>query len=138
MFAPYWTGPTPNSTRISGRIITDYGSFHVPTPQIMNLLNRRHTAALKPGMDNDNRLDAEHDIINHYLRACFQSAMTGIQLDPAKLRSALSDALKAAGTNIKVEADTVVPVEKLAAAFEAATPRIVAALMKQAGQKLAS
>ena len=137
MFAPYWTGPTPASTRISGRIITDYGSFHVPTPQIMNLLHRRHTAALKPGMDNDNMLDAEHDIINAYLRSCFQSAQTGVALDAAKMRAALTDALKELGKSIVVNAETFVSPEDLAKAFESATPRIVASMLKQAGEKLA-
>jgi len=137
MFDVYWTGPNASNTQVSGRLITAYGSYWIPSIQVYNLLLRRKNAALKPGA-SDNMLDAEHDIINNYLRACFQSATTGIQLDPAKLRAALPDALKAAGTSIKVEASTEVPVDKLAAAFEAATPRIVAALMKQAGQRLAS
>lgn len=137
MFDVYWTGPNPSKTQVSGRLITAYGSYWIPSMQIYTILLRRKNAALNPGA-SDNMLDAEHDILNNYLRACFQSALTGIQLDPAKLRSALTDALKAAGTNIKVDANTEVPVDKLAAAFEAATPRIVAALMKQAGQKLAS
>lgn len=137
MFDVYWTGPAVNNTGVSGRIITAYGSFWIPSMQIYTLLLRRKNAALKPGA-SDNMLDAEHDILNGFLRACFQSAQTGVQLDPAKLRSALTDALKAAGTNITVDAKTDIPVEKLAAAFDAATPRIIAAMMKQAGQKLAS
>lgn len=137
MFAPYWTGPQVNNTHVSGRIVTGYGSFWVPTPQIMNLLNRRHSAALKPGDTNDQMLDAEHDIINGFLQTCFKSSLTGVALDAAKLRSALTDALKAAGTNIVVEADTDVPVDKLAAAFEIASPRIAAAMVKQAGQAMA-
>lgn len=133
MFALYWTGPQVNNTRVSGRMITSYGSFWVPSMQIMGLLNRRHDAALKPGDGADNMLDAEHDIINGYLQMCFKSVLTGVTLDPAKLRSALTDALKAAGTNIVVDADTEVPVEDLAKAFEVAAPRIAAAMVKQAG-----
>lgn len=137
MFDLYWTGPTTAKTDVSGRIITPYGSFWVPNMQVYTLLLRRKNAALKQGV-SDNMLDAEHDILNNFLRTCFQSALTGVQLDPVKLRAALTDALRAAGTNIKVDATTEVPVDKLAAAFETATPRIVAALMKQSGQKLAS
>lgn len=138
MFALYWTGPAVNNTKVSGRMVTGYGSFHVPNMQIMGLLNRRHDAALKPGDSADNMLDAEHDIINGYLRSCFVSAQTGVQLDPVKLRAALTEALKAAGTNITVDVDTEIPVEQLAKAFDAATPRIVAAMLKQAGERLAS
>ena len=136
MFALYWTGPQVNNTRVSGRMVTPYGSFWVPSMQIMGLLNRRHDAALKPGDNHDNMLDAEHDIINGFLQTCFKSVLTGVTLDPAKLRSALTDALKAAGTNITVDANTDVPVEDLAKAFEAAAPRIAAAMVKQAGQAM--
>lgn len=139
MFAPYWTGPTPNSTRISGRVITDYGSFHVPTPQIMNLLNRRHTAALKPGMDNDNMLDAEHDILNSYLRSCFVSAQTGVQLDADRFLKAINEGFAKLGKSITVTADSVdIAPEDLLAALELAVPRIAAAMVKQAGEKLSS
>lgn len=137
LFALYWTGPQVNNTRVSGRMVTGYGSFWVPSMQIMGLLNRRHDAALKPGDSSDNMLDAEHDIINGFLQTCFKSVLTGVTLDPAKLRAALTDALKAAGTNITVDADTDVPVEALAKAFEVASPRIAAAMVKQAGQAMA-
>lgn len=67
----------------------------------------------------------------------FQSSLVGVQLDNAKLNSALTDALKAAGTSITVNATSQVPTDALAKAFEQATPRIVAAMLKQAGQQLA-
>ena len=129
MYATYWTGPTVSNTHISGRIVTDYGSFGVPNPQIMGLLQRRHDAALKPGTP-DEMLDAEHTIINNYLRACFMSTQTNVQLDPAKLSSALTDALKKAGTEFVVDVDTEVPVDKLAAAFDQALPRVYAKMLR--------
>jgi len=94
MFDLYWTGPTTAKTDVSGRIITPYGSFWVPNMQVYTLLLRRKNAALKQGV-SDNMLDAEHDILDNFLRTCFQSALTGVQLDPAKLRAALTDALRA-------------------------------------------
>ena len=137
MYATYWTGPTPNNTRVSGRMITDYGTFWVPTMQLMNLLTRRHDAALKAGDLNDQMLDAEHDIMNAFLRTCWRSAQTGVDLDPAKLRSALTDALKALGKDITVNMDTEINPEDLAKAFDQAAPRIASAMVKQAGTAMA-
>lgn len=137
MFDVYWTGPHTGKTNVSGRLVTNYGSFWVYSPQIMNLLERRKNAALKPGT-SDNMLDAEHEIINSFLRACFQSVLSGVQFDQVKLNTALNDAFKAMGKNIVVDGTTDIDPDLLAAAFEQATPRIVAAMLKQAGQQLAS
>lgn len=137
MFAPYWTGPTTKNTKVSGRIITSYGSFHVPTPQIMNLLIRRHAAALKPGADGEQMLDAEHEILNNFLRACFVSAQAGVKLDETKFIKAINEGFAALGKSITVTADSVdIDPEDLLAALELAVPRIAAAVVKQAGEKL--
>lgn len=135
MFDVYWTGPHTGKTNVSGRLVTNYGSFWVYSPQIMNLLERRKNAALKPGT-SDNMLDAEHEIINSFLRACFQSVLSGVQFDQVKLNAALNDAFKAMGKNIVIDGTTDIDPDLLAAAFEQATPRIVAAMLKQAGQQL--
>lgn len=136
MFDVYMTGATPSGPFESGRLITGYGSFWIPSMQILDLLRRRHDAALLPGT-SDPMLDAEHDIINGFLQTCYQSVQSGVQLDPDKLRDALTDALKAAGTEIVVDVNTEVPPEQLAAAFEVAAPRIAAAMVREAGKAMA-
>ncbi|MGK0740448.1 M23 family metallopeptidase [Leucobacter sp. Z1108] len=139
MFALYWTGPAVNNTKVSGRIVTGYGSFHVPNMQIMTLLNRRHDAALKPGDSTDNMLDAEHDIINSFLRACFQSALTGVQLDAERFLKAINEGFAKLGKSITVTADSVdIDPADLLAALELAVPRIAEAMVKQAGKKLSA
>lgn len=78
-------------------------------------------------------LAAEQSIMDNHLTLLSTQKLTGIQVDPDKMAAAIADALgdKFNG-EIEVDADT------LAAALEKATPRIVGALLKQAGQKLAS
>lgn len=141
MYSLYWTGPNPSKTQVSGRILTDYGSFWVPNPQIMGLLERRRKAALEHVSGGENMLDAEHDIINGFLRACFVSAQTGIALDAAKFNLALTEAIDALGAQLVVDLTTgeknkSIDAATLAAAFDIATPRIVAALLKQQGEAL--
>lgn len=137
MFDLYTTGPKPSGPFHSGRIITSYGSHWVPNPQIWGLLLRRRNAALKPEI-SDPMLDAEHDIINGYLATIHRAEMTGIGFDPAKWLSAVNDALAKLGKGIKIDSATVsVDPQAIAQAVELATPRIAAALVKQAGQVMA-
>lgn len=141
MFSVYWTGPTPSNTGQSGRLATDYGSFHIPTPQIANLLTRREAAA-RTGA-SDQMLDAEHDIINGFLRACFHSALTGITLDPNKFNVALTEGFEKLGKSILVDLTTgaeghEIDAAELAAAFDLAIPRIVNSMLKQQGEALAA
>lgn len=143
MFSTYWTGPTPAKTNISGRVVMDYGSFHIPTMQIYNLLKRREDSARDGRVDN--MLDAEHDIINGFLRGCFVSAQSGIALDASKFNLALSEELDKLGKRLLVDVEKIVDENGdevlidpavLAAAFEGAIPRITASMMKQAGEVL--
>lgn len=137
MYAPYWTGPTVGKTKVTGRIITDYGSFGVPNMQIMNLLVRRFNAAHLTGDSHDQMLDAEHDILNNYLRACFQSAQVGVKLDADRFIKAINEGFASLGKNITVTAESVdVDPEDLLAALELAVPRIAEAMVRQAGERL--
>lgn len=137
MYAPYWTGPTVNNTKVSGRIITDYGSFGVPNMQIMNLLVRRYNASFKQDAENDNMLDAEHDILNSYLQACFHSAQAGVKLEADLFIKAINEGFSSLGKNITVTAESVdVNPEDLLAALELAVPRIADAMVRQAGERL--
>lgn len=133
VFDLYFTGPTVETTGQNVRILLPYGSFHVPTDQLHDLLRRRRAAMLNatPGSFPDQMLDAEHEVISGFLQACNRAAALGIELDPEKFRAALSDAL-----GEHVEFDTKLDPEQLAAAFDEAVPRIVASLMRQAGEKL--
>jgi hypothetical protein len=84
----------------------------------------------------DTFLKAEMDIINANLRLLSAQKNTGIGVDVDKLASALEDAL---GGKLNVDASlSDDDLTKLAAAYEAAVPRVVNALVKQAGEKLAS
>lgn len=141
MYDLYWTGPTPANSAVSGRIITDYGSFHVPNMQIFGLLERRRNAAWNN--TRDTMLDAEHDIINGFLRTCFHAAMTGITLDPNKFNLALTDGLQKLGKQIVVDLTTgakgdEIDAAELAATFELAIPRIVNSMIKQQGEALSA
>lgn len=136
MYDLYWTGPTVKNPHASGRLISVLGSFWVPNMQVYGLLMRRRDALLFAvrGQTSDDMLDAEHDIINGFMRTCLQAAMSGIALDQAKYLAAINDGFKQLGKNITITADTVdLDVEDLAAAFNIAAPRIAAALVKQAG-----
>lgn len=141
MFDIYWTGPTVANTNQSGRILTDYGSFWIPNMQVYNLLLRRRTSAWNAV--GDNMLDAEHDIINGFLRGCFQSAFTGVALDANKFNLALTEGLQTLGEQIVVDITTgqkgkEIDAAQLAAAFDLAIPRIVKAMVKQSGEALAA
>lgn len=143
MYSLYWTGPTPSSTNASGRILTDYGSFWVPNTQVFGLLQRRRSAALQTEGTKDNMLDAEHDIINGFLRGCQQSALTGIALDANKFNVALTESFAKLGKDLVVDLTTgskgnEIDAAELAAAFDLAVPRIVKAMLKQSGEALAA
>lgn len=140
MFSVYWTGPTPGNTGQSGRLITGYGSFGIPNTQIAGLLARREKAAREGTADQ--MLDAEHDILNGFLRACQQAALSGITLDATKFNVALTEALDKLGKQLVVDLSTgdtkesELDAAELAAAFDLAVPRIVKALIKQQGEAL--
>lgn len=139
MFDIYWTGPTPGKTHISGRMITAHGSFHVPNMQILGLLERRRNATWNAVADE--MLDAEHDIINGYMRACFRAAMTDVAFDYAKFNVALTESFAKLGKDLVVDLTTgekgnEIDAAELAAAVNLAVPRIVNAMIKQQGEAL--
>ncbi len=140
MYDLYWTGPTTAQTQVSGRMISALGSFWVPNMQVYNLLLRRRNALLNAGAGTtDNMLDAEHDILNSYLRSTVQSAVSGIALDGTKYLKALNDAVKELGSNLVITPEMVnIDSELLAKAFDIAVPRIVDAIVKESGKKLSA
>lgn len=140
MYDLYWTGPTTKNTNVSGRMISALGSFWVPNMQVYNLLLRRRNALLNAGAGTtDNMLDAEHDILNNYLRSTVQSAVSGIALDGTKYLKALNDAVKELGSNLVITPEMVnIDSELLAKAFDLAVPRIVDAIVKESGKKLSA
>lgn len=138
MYSLYWTGPTTANTHITGRIITDYGSFGIPNMQVFNLLQRRYNASFSQNT-RDEMLDAEHAIIDNFLNLCFQSRLSGVKFDAAKFRSAVTDALKAHGQNIVYNVDTVFSTEDmqtLSKAVEDAGERITKKFLTTLSDKL--
>lgn len=131
MFDLYMTGPTPKNTGVNIRLVTGYGSFHVPTTQLANLLIRRRNAMID-GVATMNvlelqgrMLDGEHVAINSFLKVCHGAASAGAEFDAAKFRSAMTDALRAMGDELTVTVDSEIDPEKLAAALEIATQRVL-------------
>jgi hypothetical protein len=130
----------------AGMCTSIFGSSGVPTVQIYELLFRLRNApqlatpfrgdwtpgayAGKPDVLNN----AEYAITDAYLALHRKAALAGIQLDDTKLRAALSDALKGAVLTVDSEIDA----DELAKAFETVIPRVSAAIVKQAGDKLAA
>lgn len=140
-------------TNGTGSLTTEDGVVGLPSMQVYNLFYRKiNSDQLKhpapdqvknfiPGATGGQPMlfnAAEQSIMNNTLHLLAASATTQVAIDPAKLKSALQDALKAAGTEITINADTDIDPAELAAAFEAATPRITAALIKQTGAALAA
>jgi hypothetical protein len=124
-----------------------FGVSGVPTQQLYNLLYRLKNsnqlktpfhATVKTWVPNaidgqPERMEtAEYDIVNGYLSLHRQAAFAGVKLDDAKLRSAISDALKGTVVTSRTEVDP----EQLLKAFETVVPRVSAAMLRQAGAAL--
>lgn len=131
----------------TGYIVTPDGVHGLASPQIYNLFYRIiNSDQLKTpfssqvkafvggakGGTPDTFLKAEMDIVNANLKIVAKSVQTGVQIDVNKTADALTKAL---GEKFNPEVD--IDVEDLAKAFDIATPKIVAALIKQSGEKLA-
>ena len=138
MYAPFWTGPAVNNTKVNGRIVTDYGIFGVPNMQLMGLLVRRFNASFKTGDAHDQMLDIEATILDNFLGACFQSKLAGVRFDPVKFASAMVDELAKRGKTPVWDESTVLDTELLSEIVEAATTRVVNKFGKSLGEKIAS
>jgi hypothetical protein len=130
----------------AGMCTSIFGTSGVGTQQLYELLFRVRNAPQlatpfrgdwTPGAyagKPDTLNAAEYAIIDGFLALHRKAGLAGIQLDDAKLRAALSDALKGAVVNV----DTQVDAAELAEAFEEVIPRVSAAIVKQAGEKLSA
>jgi hypothetical protein len=124
-----------------GYLVTENGTLPLPSPEVYNLFFRviNSEQLLTPfgspfvagGLPGKPQVfnAAEMGIIAANLRLIAVSAQTGVTVDYDKLSAALKDA----GIDVKATVDA----GQLAAAFDAAVPRVAAAIVKQAGQKLA-
>lgn len=136
----------------TGYLTTEDGVLPISSPAVYNLFYRKinsnqlltpFAVPQVPGAvagRPDTFLKVEQDIVNANLKLLVASTQTGVSLDPAKLASAVADALgdKLTG-DIKVDAElSEEDLDKLSAAYDAAVPRIAAALVKQAGAALAA
>lgn len=118
------------STDGTGWVVTGLGCHGLPSMQVYNLFARLIKATPeKP----DSFLRAEMDIMNAQLRIIAVAAQNKTEIDADKLASALSDAL-----GKKLTVDAVIDPKELSAAFAGAADRVAAAIVKQAGIKLAS
>lgn len=151
----------------TGWLVTEDGWLGLGSPQVYSLFYRlinsnQATSPFHNGARPDTFLRAEVDIMNAQLRLLAVSVNTQTTIDPAKLASALSDALGKTLTASmpqavldkldKIDAgvagvtldpadfhvEAKVSAEELAAAFDVAVPRIAAAVVKAAGAKLTS
>lgn len=126
----------------TGYLSTEDGISGLGSPQIYNLFARVINSDQKknPFWNADRPetfLRAEIDIMNNHLKLHRTANQIGTQIDGVKLASAISDELKKKGIPVTIEnlqdAEFEVDAEVLAAAFEAAVPRVSAAIVKQAG-----
>lgn len=146
MFDIYVTGPTSAKPNTNARLITNYGSFHINNAQLLTLLLRRRNATINAvatgNVQNigEKMLDAEHDIINSFLRLCFQSAVTGVKFDFSLFTKAMNDGFAKLEKAINFDADVIIDVEDFRDAIELAAPRIGSAMaaeaVRLAGEKL--
>jgi hypothetical protein len=143
MFLDWDTGGT-------GYLTTEDGVLPLTSPTVYNLFFRKinsdqlltpFAVPQVPGAKSgrpDTFLKAEQDIVNANLRILASSVQTSIPLDPAKLASAVADAI-GGKLDVTVESDlSEEDLAKLSAAYEAAATRIGAALVKQAGAALSN
>lgn len=128
----------------TGWLVTDRGFHGLPNPQIYNLFYRVINSDQRktpmgavpqvPGRISgypDRFLRAEVDMMNAQLKLIKTADAAGVSIDGALLQKELTKALKAAGSDFTVTAETEVDPEQLAAAFEAVLPRITMGLQKQ-------
>lgn len=135
-------------TQGTGYLWGPAGRIALPSMAIYNLLYRiincdqlKHPNAgfIKTWIPNAKQglpqqfLPAELDIANHFAQLLTLQAQTGVKIDPDKLAQALKDA----GADIHTEIDSEEIAKQIGDAFDKAIPRVSAAVVKQAGQKLA-
>lgn len=131
-------------TNGTGYLITSRGVLALGSMGIYNILYRvinsdqlKHPNAgfiktwvpSATGGRPDTFLAAELSVLSAHLHLLDVQVQTGVTVNPDKLAAAL----KKAGVDVSAEVDP----DKLAAAFAKATPQVVDAMLKQAGQKLA-
>ncbi len=128
------------STDGTGWLVTQDGWHGLPSMQIYSLFRRlinSNQAANQPELFNA----TEVQMMNSHLQLVKAANQAGVQIDAVKLASALRDELVKVGVPVTIEnlgeANFQVDTAALAAAFEAAVPRVSAAIVKQAGQLLA-
>ena len=146
MFDIYVTGPTPKNPNTMCRLITNYGSFYINNGQLLTLLLRRRNATINAVATGnvqtigEQMLDAEHDIINAFLRICFQSSITGVKFDFSLFTKAMNDGFAKLEKAIDLSDDVVIDVDDFRDAIELAAPRIGSAMaaeaVRLAGDKL--
>jgi hypothetical protein len=122
----------------TGWLVTEDDWYPMAGPQIYNLFYRlivsdQNKSPFVNGGAPDTFNLLEKDMMRSNLRLLKAQNQTGVPIDVDKLAKALSTEL---GTGFQVNA--TVSDEALAAAFTAATPKIVAALVQQASADLTS
>jgi hypothetical protein len=131
----------------TGYLVTEDGWHGLASPQIYQLFFRliNSNQANSPfvnGKVPENFNKAEVDIMNANLRLVRVANRIDVAIDSVKLASALRDELVKAGIPVTIEnladADFQVDPVSLAAAFDAAVPRVAKAIVKQAGEALAA
>ena len=137
------------STDGTGWLVTEDGWHGLPSPQVYQLFYRlinsdQSKSPFVNGAVPDRFLKSEADIIAAQLKLLRVGNQVGAVVDPIKLASAIADALNAGGAldvqvtvenlqDAKFEVDPVA----LAAAFDAAVPRVSKAIVKAAGTAMA-
>jgi len=115
----------------NGYLVTEQGWSGLPSMQVYTLFSRLINSkqdAAKP--ETFNR--AEVAIMDAQLRLMVKANQADVALDPVKLAKAISDALP---DQLNIEAE--ISMEQLAEAFELASPRVAAAIVKQSGELMA-
>lgn len=118
----------------TGYLVTASGWAGLPNMQYYTLfqrLIRSNQGVAQP--ETFNRLEV--DMMNSYQKLIERAANTGIAIDDKKLLAAIGDAIGKADLTFDAEIDEA----KLAKVMnDVVVPRVTAAILKQAGQKLAS
>ena len=137
------------STDGTGWLATERGFHGLPNMQVYSLFfrlinsNQSRTpdtkavpqVASKSAGKPDTFLKAEIDIMAAQLRLIKTADSVAATIDPKKLQSAIADALKSA----KITAETEVSAEALAEVMnDVVVPRVTAAILKGAGEKLSA
>lgn len=134
----------------TGYLVTEDGFHGLPSPQVYNLFYRlinsdQSKSPFVNGGVPDNFNRAEIDIMKGQLTLLRVGNGAQVNIDPVKLASAIADALNASGKlNVTVtvenlaDAKFTVDPEALAAAFDAAVPRVAKAILREAGTAFGS